>query len=220
MKNLMISAAVSVAALASAQAAVLDFEDFGTTNGEVTLVGNEFEAVYGITLSSNDDDLIIIQTGPPQGGFVPNDTIAGNAFDNFFLGTSFDDGVTHLLIEYTTPVDAFSFDLGDVDGDERFEIVARNADGTMSSTKIVEAGDPLLNTGDQQVTSVAFSNLGFQIASIELSGTRGTGRLGIAFDNFSVSSDATVPVPAAAPLFAAGLAGFGALRRRKKQKSA
>ena len=49
----------------------------------------------------------------------------------------------------------------------------------------------------------------------------GTSGLNFALDNFAFSAAATTPVPAALPLFATGLAGFGWLaRRRRKQATA
>ncbi|MEM1379233.1 MAG: VPLPA-CTERM sorting domain-containing protein [Pseudomonadota bacterium] len=216
MKKLLLVAAASVAALSTASANVLDFEAFGAVNTEGTLiVGNEFEADFGVTFSSVDDDLFLVQVGAPQIAFVRDDTPdPSGAFGTWFMGTSFDDAQTDLTITWTTPVDGFSFEMADIDDDEVFNFEVFDASNNLLATRTISSGDA--NTGNLQVTPVGFSNLGAQIARVTLTGTRGSARLGIAFDNFNTTRDATVPVPAALPLFAAGMAGFGALRRRKK----
>jgi opacity protein-like surface antigen len=223
MKRFIIAAAVSVAALSTAQAAVIDFEGL-TTENQYNLSTNpdgiDLNAAFdGITFSSNEvgEDLFLIKTGPPQDGFVPDDTVAGNVFGEYFLGTEFNDTQTNLTIEFDTPTLAASFQVADIDDDEEFTFTAFNDDGTMSSVVSISAinGDP--GTGNGAVATVGFSNLGFEIASIVIDGTRSSNRLGIAFDNFNTASDVTVPLPAAAPLFAAGFAGLAAMRRRRRQ---
>lgn len=216
MKKLLLSAAVSVAALAQASAAVLDFEAFGAANGEPFLLGNEFAAAFGVSFSSSDDELRIVRVGSPTDGFVPNDTPnPADAFGSYFLGTSFDDRFTDLTITYATPVDGLSFEMGDIDGREIFTIEIFDAADNLIQTRTIEAGDP--NTGDRAVTPVGISGLGVQIAKVVLTGERRNGgNLGIAFDNFSVSRDATIPLPGALPLFGAAAAGFAAVRRRRR----
>ena len=211
MKKLLTTAAVAAFGLGIANAAVVDFETAGPEGTIVT--PSDFNAA-GISFTSSDT-LRIVQVGPPQAGFQPDDIVVPDgAFGDFFLGTEFDDNQTDLTINYLTAVDALSFDLADIDDDEVFTIEVFAEDGSLLASQTITAGDP--GTGNQQVVRVGFSDLGAQIASVVINGTRSEGRLGIAFDNFNTTvNTAPVPIPAAAPLFLAGLGGIAAYRRRR-----
>ncbi|MCQ8185004.1 VPLPA-CTERM sorting domain-containing protein [Parvularcula maris] len=215
MRKLLATSAVALLTSASAHAAVLDFEDFGTTNGDLApVLMDSFETDFGIRFSSTDG-IRVVQVGGSQDGFAPNDTPnPANAFGDFFLGTAFDDAQTDLTIDFIGGTAGYSFDLGDIDDDESFTIQTFGAGGVLLATDVINSGDP--GTGNQSVFRFGNSNLGAPIFQVVISGTRGSKRLGIAFDNFNTVSDNTVPVPAALPLFGAALAGYGALKRRRK----
>ena len=210
MKTLVTAAAVAALAFGSANAAVVNFESAGPEGTPV--LPTDFNDA-GISFTSTDG-LQIVQVGAPQTGFNPDDTVVPDgAFGDFFLGTDFDDNETDLTITYLTPVDALSFDLADIDDDEVFSITFNFSDGS-SSQQTITAGDP--GTGNQEVFRVGIdAPMGLQITSVVINGTRGSGRLGIAFDNFNTTVNTAVPLPAAAPLFLAGLGGIAAYRRRR-----
>lgn len=215
MKRLVFALSAALAlGVGDASARVLNFEAFGAANGEdATVFGNEFLSGYGISFSSTDR-LRIVEVGGPALGFWPNDTPdPADAMGRFFLGTAFDDGFTTLTINYASAVTGFSFDLGDIDGPEVFEVDVFGSAGQLLAERTIRAGDP--GTGDQSVYRLGFSDLGAEIARVVLSGSRSRGNLGIAFDNFSVDKDlsASVPIPGAAVLFAAGLVGIARRRR-------
>ena len=211
MKKLLTTAAVAAFGFGIANAAIVDFEAAGP-EGTVVTPGDFNDA--GISFTSSDT-LQIVQVGPPQTGFRPDDLVEPDgAFGDFFLGTDFDDNTTDLTITYLTAVDALSFDLADIDDDEVFTITVFGTDGQELATQTIVSGDP--GTGNQQVIRVGFSDLGAQIAQVVITGERSSGRLGIAFDNFNTTiNTAAVPLPAAAPLFAAGLGGLAFYRRRR-----
>lgn len=211
MKTLITTAAVAALALGSANAALVDFESAGPEGTPV--LPSDFNSA-GISFTSSDG-LQIVGVGAPMIGFRPDDIVEPNgAFGDFFLGTDFDDAQTDLTITYLNAVDALSFDLADIDDDEVFTIDVFGTDGALLTTQTIRAGDP--GTGNQQVVRVGFSDLGAMIAQVVINGERSSGRLGIAFDNFQTSTNtAAVPLPAAAPLFLAGLGGIAAYRRRR-----
>ena len=209
MKKLIASTAAAALMVGAANAAIVDFETAGPEGTPV--LPTDFND-QGISFTSTDG-LQIVQTGAPQVGFFPDDTVEDDAFGDFFLGTDFDDNETDLTITYLTAVDALSFDLADIDDDEVFTIEVFGVGGALLASQTITAGDP--GTGNQQVVRVGFSDLGAQIAQVVINGTRGSGRLGIAFDNFNTTVNTAVPLPAAAPLFLAGLGGIAAYRRRR-----
>ena len=209
MKKLIASTAAAALMVGAANAAIVDFETAGPEGTPV--LPTDFND-QGISFTSTDG-LQIVQTGAPQVGFFPDDTVEDDAFGDFFLGTDFDDNETDLTITYLTAVDALSFDLADIDDDEVFTIEVFGVGGALLASQTITAGDP--GTGNQQVVRVGFSDLGAQIAQVVINGRRGSGRLGIAFDNFNTTVNTAVPLPAAAPLFLAGLGGIAAYRRRR-----
>ena len=208
MKKLITTAAVAALAFGTANAAIVNFEDSGPEGTPV--LPTDFNDA-GVSFTSTDG-LQIVGTGAPQVGFFPDDMVEGDAFGDFFLGTDFDDNETDLTITYLVPVDGLSFDLADIDDSEVFTIEVFAADGSLLETRVITAGDE--NTGNMAVTQVGFSGFGVQIAQVVITGRRDSGRLGIAFDNFTTDFNA-IPVPAAAPLFLAGLGGLAAYRRRR-----
>ncbi len=216
MKRLATLLSTVTLAAGAADAKMLDFEDFGTTNGDLaTVAGTEFEDEYGIIFTSNDG-LRIIEVGGPTNGFVPHDTPnPADAFGQFFLGTAFDDGYTELTIEYTEGVEGLSFDLGDIDGPEIFQIDVLGMGDEMLFSRTIRAGDT--GTGDRAVTRFGASGLSGLIYKVVLTGERSRGNLGIAFDNFSVDMNMNeVPVPGAFSLFfGAGFAAYGLNRSRR-----
>ncbi|MEM6748530.1 MAG: hypothetical protein AAF608_14030 [Pseudomonadota bacterium] len=156
--------------------------------------------------------------GGPTDGFAPHDTPKpADAFGTYFLGTAFDDGHTELMIEYTDGVDGLSFDLGDIDGPEVFQIDVLGMGDEILFSRNIQAGDP--GTGDRSVYKFGASGLSGLIYKVVLTGERNNGRLGIAFDNFSVDRNLNaVPLPGALPLFTgAAFAAFALNRSRRRR---
>lgn len=218
MNKIWLTAVSSICILGMAQAKVLDFEEAGAADGEMIISGDEFLDEYGVQFASSDQ-LKLVLVGAPAGGFWPDDLPdPADAFGDYFMGTSFDDGITDLIITYATPVSGLSFKMADIDGDEVFNFSVYDVMGKVLAQKTIRAGYP--GTGNRKVTRIGFSDLGADIAKVEMTGERSRGNLGIAFDEFSVDEDLSpVPVPAAAPLFGAALAG-GAFRQFRKKKAA
>ncbi|NRA28734.1 MAG: hypothetical protein HRU11_00615 [Parvularculaceae bacterium] len=218
MKKVLLTTAASLMFFGIAQGKVLNFEEAGAADGEMIIEGDEFLDEYGVQFASSDQ-LKLVLVGPPAAGFWPNDLPdPADAFGDYFMGTSFDDGITDLIITYATPVSGLSFKMADIDGDEVFDVSVYDVMGELLAHKTIKAGDP--GTGNRKVTHVGFSDLGADIAKVEMSGERSRGNLGIAFDEFSVDEDLSpVPVPAAAPLFGAAIAGGGLRRFFKKMAS-
>jgi len=217
------TATIFALAVGAAQAAVLDLES-GYSADITPIIGNEFEAGFGVTFFSTSG-LNIVKVGGPLDGFVPNDTPnPADAFGDFFLTSDFG-RTTDLTITYTTPVAETSFDVGDIDGSgtqlEEFTFLALDADGNVLASRFVDGNDP--EAGDAAVTRIGFSGLSGLIAKIDIAGsTPGGSRLiGIAFDNFNTTIDNTggttpVPLPAGLPLAAAAFGALGLLRVRRK----
>jgi len=219
MKKRFLAAALPFFFFSVAEGKVLNFEEAGQANGEFILEGDEFLDEYGVRFASSDD-LRLVLVGGRATGFAPNDTPnPADAFGQYFLGSSFDDRVTDLIVTYAKPVPGLSFKMADIDGDETFVIRVFDVMNRVLDERTINAGDP--GTGNRAVTAVGFSGLGEDIARMELTGSRSRGKLGIAFDEFSVDEDLSpVPVPAAAPLFAAALAAGAGLSARRKKKAA
>ncbi|MGS4945804.1 hypothetical protein ACVDG3_10030 [Meridianimarinicoccus sp. RP-17] len=215
-------AAFAAALLVSgaAQAAILDFET-GYSADKTAIVGDEFEAAFGVTFSSTFG-VNIVKVGGPTNGFVPNDTpVPADAFGDFFLTSNFSK-ITDLSISYTTAVAEASFDVADIDGSgsqlEEFTFTALDADDNVLATRTVNGNDA--DAGDAVVTRIGFSGLSGLISKIDITGTTagGTRDIGIAFDNFNTDFDTTtpVPLPAGLPLAAAAFGALGLLRARRK----
>ncbi|QIE41051.1 VPLPA-CTERM sorting domain-containing protein [Meridianimarinicoccus aquatilis] len=204
----------------TAQAALLDFET-GYAGNKTAIVGDEFEAAFGVTFSSAGG-LNIVEVGGPADGFVPGDTPDPvDAFGSYFLTSGFGT-VTQLVIDYTLGASEASFEVGDIDGSgsdlEEFTFVAKDEFGNVLSSQFVDGNDA--DAGDAAVTKIGFSGLSGLISKIEITGTTfgGTRKIGIAFDNFNTTLDTTtpVPLPAALPLAIAGVGALGFVRSRRK----
>jgi hypothetical protein len=198
--------AAAVMTSGAAHAAILDFET-GYTADKTSIVGDEFEAVFGVVFSSTFG-LNIVKVGGPTDGFVPNETpVPAGAFGNFFLTSNFSK-VTDLTITYNSAVSAASFDVADIDGSgsqlKEFTFTALDADNNVLATRMVDGNDPL--AGDAAVTRIGFGGLSGLISKIDITGTTagGTRDIGIAFDNSNTTVDTTtlIPLPAGLPLAA------------------
>lgn len=221
MKLNFLAACAAVAMVSgTAHAAILDFET-GYSADKTAIVGDEFEAAFGVTFSSTFG-VNIVKVGGPTNGFVPFDTPnPADAFDSFFLTSNFSK-ITNLSISYATAVAEASFDVADIDGSgnqlEVFTFTALDADDNVLATRTVDGDDA--DAGNAAVTRIGFSRLNGLIARIDITGTTQGGQrdIGIAFDNFNTTVDTTtpVPLPAGLPLAAAALGALGLLRARRK----
>ena len=116
---------------------------------------------------------------------------------------------------YTSPVDALSLDLIDIDFDETYNISVYDSASNLLSTKTITAGDP--GTGNGIPTTIGFSVTGISMLVINGSRTQ-PGGFGLAFDNFNTSiNTSTVPLPAAFPLLGSGLTILGMITGRKRK---
>ncbi|MEM7740525.1 MAG: hypothetical protein AAF225_06960 [Pseudomonadota bacterium] len=86
-------------------------------------------------------------------------------------------------------------------------------------SRTIQSGDT--GTGNRSVYKFGASGLSGMIYKVVLTGERSNGKLGIAFDNFSVDSNMNaVPVPGAFPLFFGAAFSAFALNRSRRQRSA
>lgn len=189
--------------------------DFETLPGGAPLDGlaidTQFKASYGVTFGLDKDldgkpdpgvSPVLAKVGDPATAYSYDtggvgDTAAPGQPDigMFFLT---DDGVigpppSPLIITYSSPVAAAYGQILDVDGPEGWTVESRDANDAVLDSIVMKAGDP--NTGDGVVTPFSFKHATADIHSLRL---RYTGdptdmSVGLAFDNFSPSSD--VPPP-------------------------
>ena len=182
MKKIVASVALFVAAQSPLEASIIDFENLGAVLGEGgTLTGQEFRGEFGVSFYSNER-LQIVEVGAPVFGFEPMDKPRqSGALGQFFLGAGLDDKDVDLVVVYDNPVPELSFDIGDIDGDEVFEIRVYDASGLELDFRRLSFDD--LGAGDAEITRIAFSDLEGEISRLVILGTKTNAVLGIAFDN-------------------------------------
>lgn len=208
----------------AAQAAVIDFESIpgiGTPT-EGLVISNQFEATEGVTFSlEGGGNPRIAKVGNPMTAFEGPGGAGDTPVPNQGIGTFFltDNGTISglvappLIVSYTTPTNAASGVILDIDFDENFLIQARDGSGTILESISIIAGDP--GTGDGVATLWSFSRPLADITSIRFAGTRTlSGGFGLGFDNFDARI-APVPEPEtyAFMLVGLGLVGWAAWRR-------
>ena len=156
-------------------------------------INTQFQANFGISFSlEGGGSPVLAQVGSPQTAFqgfglLPDEPAPGTNAGMFFLT---DDGsVTGppapLIVTYSTPVAAASGVLLDIDGNEAWQIQARDSSAVVIDTVNLNPNNEL----DGSATSWSFNRVNSDIFSIRLvySGTQ-TAFVGLAFDNFSPST--------------------------------
>jgi hypothetical protein len=188
-------AAVLFALAGQAHAATFDFTPYGTENGQGILASNVL-ALPGGTFSNADGRLFARGPLMDDGGIIlaPLGSICGLPQVGYHCRLD-------LLLEFDAPVSNFSVETFFFEFNDEVTITIFGALGELASQVITSA--TVVNFGAiSGITSVLFDDDSAQ------------GK-GFQYGNFSF--DVTpVPLPAAAPLFAAGLGliGFAARRRR------
>ncbi len=187
-------------AIARPAGAIIDFE---TVPGvgvptEGTSISNQYQASDGVSFSLEGGGFpVIAEAGSPRTAFAGypsgagDDTPApGQGVGTFFLT---DDGVVEgipqaLIISYDSPVAAASGVIIDIDGDEAWDVEARNSSGVVIDTVSLSSGDP--DTGDGIATPWSFSHPFADIDSLRIVYVGEQNIVGLAFDNFSPTGNA------------------------------
>lgn len=200
LKSLLFSAAVLCTSLGTANAAVIFADNFNSDPKGLGLT-----SLTNWTATSGDVDVI----GPGFFDFYPGNGnyVDMNGNDNATLRSSLLNFVVGKV--YTLTFD-FGYNKGSGPTNEQLDV-------GVGSTTLASLGAALLAT----------ANPGFKSYSVSFKATSATASLffadpkpspndngGPVIDNVVVS---TVPLPAAAPMLLAGLAGLGALARRRRR---
>lgn len=194
--------AAFLASVTPANAAVTFFKDMSTFSGLMNgavFVEDRFNHAYPAADTLNLDSGIVSTNSGGNRGPMDNSTFAGmymNALDT-------DGGSASSLITWVFPntFNALCFDYFGV-GEGTVQL---NVNGESRSIRLAGEGESGFFgfVSSDPITSITFSSA---------SGTPDD----FAFDNVEFGDIAAVPLPAALPMFALGLAGLGALRRRKR----
>ncbi|HKK13821.1 MAG TPA: PEP-CTERM sorting domain-containing protein [Gammaproteobacteria bacterium] len=222
-----LTAVIASAVLAAnAYAGLITFENLsGDPVG--TVVNSQYAGTDGVTFSS---DPVLGDVGGAAEGWYN-----GSQADSFVPGGSNNNGsyfitdtqglkqvpaggaaTANLTVDYSSPVDALSFDLIDIDFGESYTISVYDAANNLLDSKTVQAGDP--GTGNGVATTIGLSVP--NISKLQIDGIRTqSGGFGLAFDNFNTSVDTTqtrsVPEPATPALMGLGIVGLFLARRRR-----
>jgi len=183
-----------------------DFIDFESVlpTGEVPALGLPITDQYavgpsGVTFSVENafgDTMFLGDYGNAREGWICGDLGTLDTLNAPEQGGSFflahpDQGLTELrdlLIDYTEPTAALSFDLADVDELEEWTITALDSTGSVLATTVLDANHP--SAGDCELARVSFADLGGLIAQVRISFTGLPNPLiGFGFDNFSTSRE-------------------------------
>jgi len=204
MKKLMPLAFLLICFLAQAQQTIT-FESIpGEKPKEGLEISDQFKSTHGVVFKFEDGSPVVLaKVGSPLLGFKGpgpkgqlnggNDTPApGQNIGNYFLTRKGLIKPPPLIIEYTTPVNAASGYLIDIDGSntttdsEEFTVEIRDNNGRVLQSVFLDRNSP--GTGDGMATPFSFTRPTNDIYSIRIvcGGTRPG--FGIAFDNFSPSS--------------------------------
>lgn len=205
----------SVAAVVHSQVIDFEFLPGGAPTTDNQVISNEYEADFGVTFMLLDRTTglpngspRIAKVGAPRTAFYGCGDGSDNPAPGQDVGSSFltDDGEiigadSDLLISYTSPVEAASGVLLDLDCTtqpnqcEQWTITARDAMGMTLDTLVISAllganpgdctsGSPA-GPGNGKTVSWLFNLPGQQISSILIKYTGSSPNVGVAFDNLS-----------------------------------
>lgn len=191
-------------------AGLIDFETIpGGAPMDGLTIDTQFKALYGVSFGFDKDgdgkpdpgaSPVLAKVGDPETAFsydakgVGDTAAPGQDIGSYFLT---DDGVvgpppSPLIISYTTPVAAAYGQIIDIDGMEGWTIETRDASDKVLDAVVLNAGDP--GTGDGIATPFSFKHASADIASLRLRYTgMAVSAVGLAFDNFSPTTDALIP---------------------------
>ncbi len=193
----------------SLTAQTIDFETLpnGSPMSVATVVSDQFKvAPFGVSFRFTDGSFPVIRkvggfnssTGKPSAFYGwPNGTgnntpAPGQNVGKFFLtdDRSVNDPPPPLVVTYEQAVAAASAFILDIDGNEAWDVYARNSDGQVIAQVHLEHDTP--GTGDGIATPWSFSRPSADIKSIRIvySGNPNA-NVGLAFDNFSPSTPLT-----------------------------
>jgi len=192
--SLITFASVSAFAAMTLRAQIIDFETLpdGSKPTEGMEISNQFAASFGVTFSQKDGKAPRLAKRDGTGFFAfwgPN-TTSNHLYNNQNVGDFFltgHQGVTAnpspMIITYANPVAAASGAMLDVDGEEAWDIVARDTLGQGIATNRLDEHSP--NGGNGLAAPWSFSRTNADICSIRIAYVGKSGSIGWAFDNFA-----------------------------------
>lgn len=193
MKKLIATAAAALAGFASANAANLDFLAEYTP---AAYVGAPNLTLVNATITSDGADMYVFGASQgsnppgPLGGFCAVTSIAGGDCSTD-IEITFDDA----------PISNLVFTSSQYNSGDRVQASVFNS-MTLLSSVLIDSDTTVNFAGITGITRLVLDDLG------------STGA-GLAYGAFQFEVDGAIPVPAAAPLMMAGLAGIGWMRKRK-----
>ncbi len=171
----------------------IDFETIpGSEPASGLILSDQYRSTFGVTFSlEGGGHPVLAQVGPPieafQGPGGDDNPAAGVDVGQFFLT---DDGlITNaappIILTFDVPIDTFSGCILDMDGNERFEIEARDIDGNIVVSEILVA-DPSWPDGSLQCWGFNLPGCQGVIKTITYRGTKSDGvGFGLGMDAFS-----------------------------------
>jgi len=195
-------------------AAVLDFESAGSAGDAVpTLIGDGVAVTFtNFYLAAAGDNSVGFGGA---GGFNGVSNPAGFSGMSITIGNNragqYETGNSTATIQFSQAISDLSFWLADIDA-ANGQVVAKDEHGFVLQTLVIDQG--AAGAGDAKATFFSFGGLsGIRSVAIDDVDPIGLDTLSFLEESPSV---ATVPAPAALPLFVSGFAlfGGGALRRR------
>jgi len=182
----------------------IDFETFPdeTLMEDRMEIHDQFKNTHGVIFSlSNGGNPKLAKVGPPRTAFEGYQLEADNPAPNQNVGQHFltydkeeSEPAGDLIITYVNPVKSATGVIIDIDGSEKWEIIAYDTDGNKIKQVSLQAGDE--NTGEGIASQWSLDVESDSIKSIKISGTlnQSSSALGLAFDNFSPSSSSFAPI--------------------------
>jgi len=173
----------------------LDFESLpGTEPASGVVLSDQYKSTFGVSFSlEGGGNPILAGVGPPREAFQgpgngSDNTAVGVDVGNFFLT---DDGILAnipappIVLTFDIPIDTFGGCILDMDGNERFEIEARDEAGNIVISETIVA-NPAWGDGSMQCWGFNLPGCVGVIKTITYRGTRTDGGgFGLGMDYFS-----------------------------------
>ncbi len=172
----------------------LDFETIpGSDPASGVVLSDQYRSTFGVTFSlEGGGHPVLAQVGPPREAFLGSGGVDDNPAPGVDVGDFFltDDGVLGrtappIILTFDVPIDTFSGCILDMDGNERFEIEARDEDDNIVVSEVIEANS---SWPDGSLQCWGFNLPGCQgvIKTITYRGMRTDGGgFGLGMDQFS-----------------------------------
>lgn len=221
---------LAILSCSSARAGLISFESLpGGVPQEGDTISNQFESLFGVRFSmENGTSPVLAGVGGAETAFLGYNNIGDLPAPTANAGSFFltDDGFvgappSALIIDYVTPVSAASAAILDVDQQEAWQIDARDKDGNVIDTMLLNW--LTVGAGNGMATSWFFNHQANDIFSIRISYVGLTQKgVGLAFDNFWTdtvnTSTSSAPEPGSIALMGIGMLGvlFPAWRKRRR----